>query len=363
MASRRFGLAALLAGCGCQVLAGMATPRGGNPVTPAAPSIVDAGEGAPAADLEPLRDPRERHLRHVRQLTRSRWVAMPRFSADGRWIYLAEKRAKEIALLRVSTSETAKAIEELPAPDPTGGFWGLIAGKGETCAVAIKKPCVAPDGGADGGTDGGASWPETEALLSCEALSFRPLTPETAGAACPSPGGSLPCALSVAGSEVCPVRVEKALRLVLWKQAAATGLPLGPASGSSWMPAFSRNGARLVFVTRPSPDTSHLMVSFIDHPDPQPEPLGPEATRTLDPTFTPTGDRVVFASTADDAAGQEFDLFIVGVIGGALERITFTPGIDRFPTFSPDGHSIAWVSERDADAHAQDLFIADWVDP
>ncbi len=52
---------------------------------------------------------------------------------------------------------------------------------------------------------------------------------------------------------------------------------------------------------------------------------------------------------------------MVGVIGGALERITFTPGIDRFPTFSPDGHSIAWVSERNADAHAQDLFIAEWV--
>lgn len=361
MASCRFGLAALLAGCGCHGLAGMGAPGGGNPVNPA-PAIVDAGEGAPAADLEPLRDPRERHLRHVRQLTRSRWVAMPHFSADGRWIYVAEKRAKEVSLLRVSTSEPAKATEELPAVDSTAAMWGLMAGKGVTCAITTKKPCASPDGGADAGTDAGAEWPETEALLSCEGLSLRALAPETAGAGCPLPGGSLPCAVSDAGTEVCPVRVENALRLVLWKPGSTTAVPLGPASGSSSMPAFSRNGARLVFVTRPTPDTSHLMVSFIDHPDLQPGPIGPEANRTLDPVFTPAGDRVIFASTADDAAGQELDLLMVGVIGGALERITFTPGIDRFPTFSPDGHSIAWVSERNADAHAQDLFIADWVE-
>jgi dipeptidyl aminopeptidase/acylaminoacyl peptidase len=298
---------------------------------------------------EQLRDPRERRLRHVRQLTRSRWVAMPRFSADGRWIYVAEKRAKQIVLLRVSTSDPSKGVEELAPPDPGSAFWGLVDGKGGPCAVGSKKVCTT------------AGWPETETLLGCETLTLTPLAAGSPNDACPPLRGSLPCARGAQGSEVCPVRVEDAVRLVLWKPSAVTAVPLGPASGSSWMPSLSRNGTRLVFVNQASPGVSHLMVSFIDHPDPQPEPLGPEAARTLDPTFTVNGDRVVFASTTDDAAGQELDLSMVGVIGGALERITFTPGVDRFPTFSPDGHSIAWVSERDADAHAQDLFIAEWV--
>src|SRR5262249_43250341 len=144
--------------------------------------------------------------------------------------------------------------------------------------------------------------------------------------ACPPASAPLPCALGTQGTEVCPERTDGGTQLALFKPPATTGIALEPANGSSWMPALSRSGSRLVFVTQPPEGLSHLMVGFIDHSDLQPGPIGPEANHTLDPTFNPAGDRVVFASTADDAAGQELDILMVSVIGGALERITFTPG-------------------------------------
>ncbi len=185
MALRYIGLAALLAGSGCQVLSAMGTSLGGTTTaSPTPAATTDAGESARPAlapavvsddgtvlGQEQLRDPRERRLRHVRQLTRSRWVAMPRFSSDGRWIYVAEKRGKQIVLLRVSTGDPSK-IEELPPPDPGAVFWGLVDGKGEPCGIGSKKVCAM------------AGWPETEALLGCDTLT---LTPLATGSAQPAP--------------------------------------------------------------------------------------------------------------------------------------------------------------------------------
>jgi Tol biopolymer transport system component len=53
----------------------------------------------------------------------------------------------------------------------------------------------------------------------------------------------------------------------------------------------------------------------------------------------------------------------VGKDGGEPERITFSPGFDGFPHFSPDGRWIVWASNRaDPGSHETNLFIARWVE-
>jgi Tol biopolymer transport system component len=46
----------------------------------------------------------------------------------------------------------------------------------------------------------------------------------------------------------------------------------------------------------------------------------------------------------------------------AKTRITYAPGADVLPVFSPDGKKLMWTSTRDGHQPAQ-LFIADFVPP
>jgi len=55
------------------------------------------------------------------------------------------------------------------------------------------------------------------------------------------------------------------------------------------------------------------------------------------PFFHPSGKRIIFSSNHGDPKGREFDLFAVNVDGTGLERVTYAPGFDGFPMFSPDG--------------------------
>ena len=57
-----------------------------------------------------------------------------------------------------------------------------------------------------------------------------------------------------------------------------------------------------------------------------------------------------------------FELYAINVNGKNLEQITFSPGFDGFPMFSPDGTRLVWASNRNAKApHETNIFIADWV--
>jgi TolB protein len=108
---------------------------------------------------------------------------------------------------------------------------------------------------------------------------------------------------------------------------------------------------------------ARLKVLEIDALPTAPRAVGPDQVHELDPGWFPGKHRLVFASTADDAAGQDYDLFSLEADGNGLVRLTFSPGTDRFPALSPDGRQIAWVSERNFAATGdQDLFVADWAE-
>jgi Tol biopolymer transport system component len=81
------------------------------------------------------------------------------------------------------------------------------------------------------------------------------------------------------------------------------------------------------------------------------------------PYWHPSGDRIIFASNMDDPTGRDFDLYLIGVDGAGLERVTFTADFDGFPMFSPDGRHLVWGSNRNPSHDGNtNVFIAEWVD-
>jgi Tol biopolymer transport system component len=78
------------------------------------------------------------------------------------------------------------------------------------------------------------------------------------------------------------------------------------------------------------------------------------------PYFHPSRDYIIFASAL--LGHQNFELFIVRADGqGDPVRVTDFPKFDGLPVFTPDGHGLAWSSQRSWDGSSQ-LFMAAWND-
>jgi hypothetical protein len=82
------------------------------------------------------------------------------------------------------------------------------------------------------------------------------------------------------------------------------------------------------------------------------------------PYLFPDGKRILFSSNYGDPKGREFDLWMIGVDGTGLERVTSSPGFDGFPMFSPDGKQLAFASNRNNAPGSRDtnVFVARWTD-
>src|SRR5438874_8892392 len=78
------------------------------------------------------------------------------------------------------------------------------------------------------------------------------------------------------------------------------------------------------------------------------------------PFYHPTGDYLIF--TSNKLGFENFELFLIDAKGEHEPvRVTFTPGFDGLPVFSPDGRKLCWTSGRTSDGKSQ-LFLADWND-
>jgi Tol biopolymer transport system component len=78
------------------------------------------------------------------------------------------------------------------------------------------------------------------------------------------------------------------------------------------------------------------------------------------PFYHPSGKYFIF--TSNKLGFENFELFIVDSAGEHEPvRVTFTPGFDGLPVFSPDGKKLCWTSGRTSDGKSQ-LFVGDWND-
>src|SRR2546423_3883419 len=78
------------------------------------------------------------------------------------------------------------------------------------------------------------------------------------------------------------------------------------------------------------------------------------------PFYHSSSDYLIF--TSNKLGFENFELFLVDAKREYEPvRVTFTPGFDGLPVFSPDGKKLCWTSGRTSDGKSQ-LFLADWND-
>ncbi len=81
------------------------------------------------------------------------------------------------------------------------------------------------------------------------------------------------------------------------------------------------------------------------------------------PNFLPDGKRIIFCSNHEYKRGFPFNMYITGIDGKGLEKVSRDNGFDAFPMFSPDGKKIVFSSNRNNGGTRDiNIFIADWVE-
>jgi Tol biopolymer transport system component len=81
------------------------------------------------------------------------------------------------------------------------------------------------------------------------------------------------------------------------------------------------------------------------------------------PFLHPDGERIVFASNLHDPGRFDFALYLVRRDGTGLERLTRAESFAAFPMFSRDGRRLVFCSNRGAPAPREyNVFVADWTE-
>jgi TolB protein len=334
--------------------------------TPAEPAPAPLPPATSDTSQDPLRAPPELHLRKLRQLSFGGRAFAPVFSRDGaRLAFLSVPPASREPDAGVPPPiphlvDLHTGAELLPASNSTAaGPAGVLADlwlspAGDLCADVSTTPCGAAPGG-------------------CRIDATR----ELGTGRCAPPHWPLsrtgPCATTPAGDWACVLVAASGAQLWLWQAGAPAPHPLDSGPGDDADPAFSPGGKMLAWSStrgeapgiaggRAPSGIEVLTAAQFAHQPPL-QSIAPPVQANQHPAFFPEGSHLLFASNADDAAGRDMDLFRVGADGQGLERITFASGADIDPAVSPDGHWIAWVSERNAAAPGeQDVILAEWVE-
>jgi len=322
-----------------------------------------------------LRDPREVHLRNVRQLTFGGENAEAYWSADGKQLVLQSKRGElqcdQIFVLEIATG-TMRMVSTGKGRTTCSYFFpdGKRILYASTHASAAECP-PAPD------YSKGYVW---KLYPSYEIYTARPdgsdlrritRNDDYDAEATLAPDGKRIIFTSLRDGD---------LDLYTMRPDGGDVRRLTSALGYDGGAFFSRDGKRIVWrASRPTtteeqaayrallaehsirPMALELFVADADGGNAR--QLTRNGAANFGPYFFPDGKSVIYASNAGDAKGRNFDLWRVRDDGTESVQITFNDTFDGFPMFSPDGKQLVFASNRNARERGEtNVFVADWVE-
>ena len=106
---------------------------------------------------------------------------------------------------------------------------------------------------------------------------------------------------------------------------------------NAYNPAWSHTGEQIAY-----DDGSDLYVSSVDMANPQVFKITHGGSHHTNPTWSPDGRQIAFASTLDGT----WNIFAINVDGTNRIRLTNDPADDERPDWSPDGRHIAFMTHR-----------------
>jgi TolB protein len=127
----------------------------------------------------------------------------------------------------------------------------------------------------------------------------------------------------------------------------------GPLTNSfAEAPVWSPDGSLIAFDGLPGPDVLRDIYLVTVNDEPQQWQLTTLAGYDCYPSFSPDGELIVYMSERD----KNRDLFIMDIEGNDIIQLTDGPAHDYEPAWSPDGEKIAFASRRDGNS---EIYVMD----
>ncbi len=321
-------------------------------------------------------DPRERHLKNLRQLTFGGENAEAYFSADGKRLIFQSTRhpydcdqiftmttaGQDVKLVSTGTGRTTCSFFWYPESDAL-----LFSSTHESAASCPEKPDFSQ----------GYVWPIYESYE----IYRGGLDGQNLVNLSQQPGYDAEATFAFDGSKIVFTSMRDGdLDLYSMNPDGTEVVRLTDTPGYDGGAFYSYDGSKIVYrASHPKGDELEDYQALLREGLIRPTQLdvyvmnsdGSGVTQVTDngaanfgPFMHPDGERVIFSSNLHslDKGGREFDLFIINVDGTGLEQVTFTAAFDGFPMFSRDGKTLVFCSNRhNAKRGDTNVFICDWV--
>jgi len=112
--------------------------------------------------------------------------------------------------------------------------------------------------------------------------------------------------------------------------------------GINKFPEWSDDNSRFTYTSKP--ENANQWSIRIQEVNGEASGISVAGSYASSPAFAPGGSRIAFSASTPDS--RDADIFVSGVDGSGMRNLTFSPGIDTSPTWSPTGTQIAFISDR-----------------